>query len=248
MRRRSEAYTSVDLEKLRLSVPCFMANLPAVRKLAREREARVLTTVGRAPVRRHRTMRNVIEHAMGRFLLLGALRRRSRDVQCVVSLSHAQRIDAMRLLEGFSGTRGLISRGADGAPTLGECELIAASKPYLRAQTPRIAHLLDMTRHRIVVAPTGYGEITYRHAEALRAGAALVCQDLSHVEMMYPIQDGHNAVFCRPNLSNVKSVVQDLLDDDERRQRIARTGREELRCLGPPVAKPCLCRYRTASP
>jgi hypothetical protein len=75
-----------------------------------------------------------------------------------------------------------------------------------------------------VVAPAGYGELTYRHAEAWRAGAALVCQDLSHVEMQLPIQDGRNALFCRPDLKDLRPQVEKLLQDDELRRTIAGEG------------------------
>jgi hypothetical protein len=51
----------------------------------------------------------------------------------------------------------------------------------------------------LAVAPTGHGELTYRHGEALMRGAALVCQDLGHVEMMFLFRDRENVAFCRPD-------------------------------------------------
>ena len=42
----------------------------------------------------------------------------------------------------------------------------------------------------VIAAPNGHGELTFRHAEALEAGRLLVCQDLHHVEMMFPFING----------------------------------------------------------
>jgi len=40
-------------------------------------------------------------------------------------------------------------------------------QPFLRAPIPRQRFMLDICRHQVVVAPTRWGEITYRHGEAL---------------------------------------------------------------------------------
>jgi hypothetical protein len=85
-----------------------------------------------------------------------------------------------------------------------------------------------MCRHRVVVAPTGYGEVGQRHGWALRTGAALVCQDLNHVEMMFPFRDRENVAFCQPDLTDLREVVQELLHDDGLRRRIAGEGRRSF--------------------
>ena len=63
---------------------------------------------------------------------------------------------------------------------------------------------------------------------ALMAGAALVCQDLSHVEMMLPLEHHVNAAFCRPDLSDLRSIVNGLLDDEELLERIRRQGHRDI--------------------
>jgi hypothetical protein len=85
-----------------------------------------------------------------------------------------------------------------------------------------------MCRHRVVVAPTGYGELGQRHGWALRTGSALVCQDLGHVEMMFPFRDRENVAFCRPDLADLREVVQELLRDEGLRRRIAVEGRRSF--------------------
>ena len=103
--------------------------------------------------------------------------------------------------------------------------LLASAKPFAREPVSRLRYLLDLRLHQAAVAPTGYGELTYRHGEALMTGAALVCQDLSHVEMMFPFSDRENVAFCRPDLSDLRSTVEELLRDEDQRRRIAREGR-----------------------
>ena len=70
------------------------------------------------------------------------------------------------------------------------------------------------------------GNWAIRHGAVMLSGAALVCQDLSHVEMMLPFKDGENVVFCRPDLSDLREHVNRLLSDDAVRVRIARAGRQ----------------------
>jgi Glycosyl transferases group 1 len=102
--------------------------------------------------------------------------------------------------------------------------LLASAKPFAREPVSRLRYLLELRLHQAAVAPTGYGELTYRHGEALMTGAALVWQDLSHVEMMFTFADRENVVFCRPDLSDLRSTVEELLRDDDLRRRIVRDG------------------------
>ena len=114
-------------------------------------------------------------------------------------------------MEGFSGHRGLTGvpervsglPGAEpfwhGEPLTGRCT--RASSEAQRTNAPggsRISYQLDLCRHRVVVAAGGHGELTYRHAEALAAGAILVCQDLSHAETMFPFEDRGNVLVLPP--------------------------------------------------
>jgi|SRR5215211_6047782 len=91
----------------------------------------------------------------------------------------------------------------------------------VRASEPR--YLLELRRH-MTVAPIGYGKLAYSHGEALMAGAALVCQDPGHVQM-FPCLDRENAIFCRPDLSDLRDIVQERLRDEDLRRRVAREGR-----------------------
>ncbi|MGI8755005.1 MAG: glycosyltransferase [Acidimicrobiales bacterium] len=156
-----------------------------------------------------------------------------------------QRIEALRLLDGLPGARGITRLPSNVAgtdhpidrfgppretplPAAMLDDLATRARPYMRGQVGRNRYLLDLCRHQVVVAPTGYGELGNRHATAWRAGTALVCQDLSHVEMMVPVEDRRNAAFCRPDLSDLRSIVEELLDDQPERERIASEGRKSF--------------------
>ena len=103
--------------------------------------------------------------------------------------------------------------------------LLASAKPFARPPVGRLRYLLELRLHQVAVAPTGHGELTYRHGEALMTGAALVCQDLSHVDTMFPFRNRENVAFCRPDLSDLRPTVTELLRDDDLRRRIGREGR-----------------------
>ena len=150
-----------------------------------------------------------------------------------------QRLDALRRLEGLSGTRG-IDRVPDNVAGIGEGPetaiaaearraLAEQAAPYMRQRLGRVDYLRDLCRHRVVVAPTGYGELGQRHAWTLRTGGALVCQDLSHVETMFPFRDGENVVFCRHDLDDLRPVVEQLLAGEGARRRIASEGRRSFK-------------------
>jgi hypothetical protein len=81
----------------------------------------------------------------------------------------------------------------------------------------------------VVVAPTGHGELTYRHAEALAAGSVLVCQNLDHAETMLPLEDRSNVLYCRPDLSDLRTVVAEALRDDRLREQVGGEGRRVYR-------------------
>jgi hypothetical protein len=249
VRPRRDRYRTSDLEKLRLSVPCFIADLPGIRKTARLRE----TGAGRAMEHRmsrpERIVRGIGEVLLERALSRAAVDGRPLDVHCIVGLTHVQRIEAMRLLRGFSGQRSILYvqddiAGTEHSPEFPPAvlgrefprdvrqELIEAATPYMNASTGggkgRWRYLMSFRRHRVVFAPTGYGEITFRHAEAWRAGATLVCQDLSHAESMFPLQDQENVVFCRPDLSDLRATVEEVLANHGTQQHIAREGRRRF--------------------
>ena len=209
-----------------------MLDLPGLLRAARRYEAGPAKTTASDMSRAQQRARNVGEEVLSRLIAAAPLRMRRLDVHCVATLTHVQRLDAMRRLDGFSGSRGIDRVPPAVAGTNDDAvlprELLSDATPFLRARVGRVRYLTDMCRHRVVVAPTGYGELGQRHAWALRTGAALVCQDLSHVEMMFPLRQHENVAFCRHDLTDLRLVVRQLLEDDAGRRRIARAGRRSF--------------------
>lgn len=268
VRPRPSRYAAGELDKLRLSVPCFMRDLPVIRRAARARLSRAAGGSGRSMSRTKRIGRDLGEAFLFRAFGLGDGRGRPLEVNCLVGPTHPQRIEAVRLLEGFTGKQGIFIAGVDSEPEAASeatgtavaedhdaaardedspeyymewieasgphllatkrkqwQALLTSAKPFARQPMGRLRHLLELRLHQVAVAPTGHGELTYRHGEALMTGAALVCQDLSHVEMMFRFHDRENVAFCRPDLSDLRATVEELLRDDDLRRRIARAGR-----------------------
>ena len=229
---REHGYTSADLEKLRLSIPCFLWVAPGARR--RLRAAREDLSAPR------RLTRDAGERLLAPALAMAARRRRRPyEVHCVGRLTHIQRLQALPLLEGFSGCHGITEvpeqvSGVAGAESFWHGEPLArsermrleqAAQPYMRKPVGRLAFQLELRRHRVVFAPCGHGELTYRHMEALAAGAVLVCQDLGHAETMFPFADRENVLFCRPDLSDLRTVVEEALQDESLRRRVGSEGR-----------------------
>jgi glycosyltransferase involved in cell wall biosynthesis len=233
---RSERYSDEMLGKLRLSIPFFLRDAPAIRHAVRRRDTREMLSVSRKISPLEVKGREAVDRLLYRALASTPISGRRQDVHCIATLTHVQRLEAVKRLSEFSGSMGItgIPQNVLGTeymyqlPADFRAHLEQETAPYLHPPVGRIRYQFSLARHKIGVAPTGYGELTYRHGEALRAGAALVCQSLAHVELMFPLDDGRNVVFCKPDLSDLAERVRELLADDERRVRIARTGREDF--------------------
>jgi hypothetical protein len=238
-RPKQSSYSAEHLEKLRLSVPCLLLDVLGARRHMRRYE-RGATRLGRREIGpAGRLGRGAADAVFERLLRAAASSgHRPLDVHCITTLTHVQRLEVMRLLDGFSGHRGIdaIPRSIAGLYGPGVAipdevldEIAAEARAYEQPRLSRTAYLRDLTRHKIGVAPTGYGEVGQRHGATLLAGAALICQDLSHVEMMFSFREWENCVFCRPDLSDLRERVTDLLTQSDMREAIAREGLRSYR-------------------
>lgn len=100
-------YRAEDLEKIRLSVPCLMLDLPGLLRTARTYESGATSTIGYSMSRTQREVRNAAEELLSAAMRIAPIRSRPLEVQCLATLTHVQRLEAIRRLEGFSGTRGV---------------------------------------------------------------------------------------------------------------------------------------------
>ena len=87
---------------------------------------------------------------------------------------------------------------------------------------PRRQYLKEMKESRIGVSPFGMGEICYRDFEIIINGAALLKQDMTHMETWPPLykKDETYAAFSW-DLSDFEDKLRELLRDEEKAMRIS---------------------------
>ncbi len=230
-------YSSAHLDRLRLSFPLFLANVPQVRNRLRIRRR------GKGP---RSELSGLAERAIDR-----CLARASRvvtpnaDIHHVGALTHQARYDvAMRLQDLQSRGLNVITavpdyiNGTDFTldvfpwtrpvdPEVRERFAAALRERHLlrAGALPKPAFIMSMLRHKYVFAVSGYGELTYRHAEGWQVGRALICQDVSDVEILYPFVDNQNVIFCRPDLHDLPTMVRKVQADEYDWRTIGRQGR-----------------------
>jgi hypothetical protein len=85
-----------------------------------------------------------------------------------------------------------------------------AGEGLLTKPLDRIRYWASMADCKAVVSITGHGEICFRMAEAWANRRILVCQDLSHVRTMFPFEHKRNVIYCRPDLSDLVDVLDDI--------------------------------------
>ncbi len=232
--QRTKMYTAAALEKIRLSVPCMMREIPRIRSDVRARTVEMGIAGDRPLSAREVRSRAALDAVADRALRSVPVRGRRRQLHRLFALTHLQRLDALELLREYTGTQGISMmpsgvEGADHDQPASLQAIEARAAPFLRSALARPRFVADLCQHKLGFAPCGYGEITFRHAEVLLTGAALVCQSLAHVETMFPFEDGRNVVFCRPDLRDLREVIDGLLADDAGRRRVARAGRRDFR-------------------
>jgi hypothetical protein len=88
----------------------------------------------------------------------------------------------------------------------------------------------EMRDSKIVVSPFGWGEIGVRDFECWIYGACLVKPDMSHMETWPDVfVAGETYAPAGWGFKDLKRTIEELLDDGNKRQRIARAGRDAYR-------------------
>ncbi len=107
LRPKARRYGTHELDKLHLSVPSLMLDLPGPLRSARRYESGEARTIAAEMSRTQRLARDLGEEMLSRLIAVAPVGHRPLDVQCLATLTHVQRLDAIRRLEGLSGTRGI---------------------------------------------------------------------------------------------------------------------------------------------
>ncbi len=80
-------------------------------------------------------------------------------------------------------------------------------------------------RSKVVIAPRGAGQDTLRRWEAPSAGALVFMEKLTLIEE-FPLIDGEHCVMYTHNCSDFEQNLRSILNNDEKRERIALNGRK----------------------
>jgi hypothetical protein len=237
-------YAAENLEKLRTSVPCFIGTIPWLRRRTRpfyrpSFARRVLAGLGDQLAARHTPM-------------LDPQRPPPRTIHFRGSLTHVQRLDALRRLAaarvswagGLTAVPSVISGfGGFGLGRPAPAERSALERE-IRGEglwapaIDRFRYLREIASCKAVLSIAGYGEVCFRMAEAWAARRVLVCQDLSHVRTLYPLEPGRNVVYCRPDLDDLPALARDIEERYPHYAAIAEQGhRDWLEWSRDPVAR-----------
>jgi hypothetical protein len=221
-----------SLRKLHTCVPCFIGVIPEVRaRVRRFYRPGALARVSGAVADR----------------LADLLARRSSAarppfaIHSRGALTHAQRRVALQMLKAAPLTwRGGLTRvpdvvaglRGDGLHRLSGGERSDIENDLRREglwarPLNRLQYRMEMLRCKAVLSVTGYGELCFRMAEAWASRRVLVCQDLSHADVRFPLRNGGNVVYCRPDLSDLVDIVRDIDGHYERYVEIAEQGHRD---------------------
>ncbi len=92
-------------------------------------------------------------------------------------------------------------------------------------KVPYRRHLVDVARTKVCVDMPGGGDFCTRLVDAFAVGSCVVARPHG-VRLPEPLVDGVQLVYCRADLSDLGDVCAELVRDDERREQIARNGRD----------------------
>ena len=215
------AYKRENLDKVQLSLPCFVANIPALRRRTRKLYGQPWGG------RRLRAAADVGLSALG---ALTRTRVPRRAAHFLGALTHPQRADAVRLLKssGLDWSGG-ITDIPPGTPFFPQAELVELGRQLeaegLRVpRQNRVSYTLGILDCKAVVSITGIGEVCFRMAEAWAMHRILVCQDLTQIECLFPLIPGENVLYCKPDLTDLEALVRRVEQDYSGHQAIARNG------------------------
>lgn len=213
---REAQYRPTNLQKITLSIPCFLGTTPALRAKVRRYYCQSLI---------RRRMRSLGDHLLARLpKALQAKHPPRSTVHFFASLTHIQRAVAIRSLKSSSlswrgGLTG-IPRHITGFDGVGMAILSVEKQQAFRSRLAaenllteplnRFRYQQSMDDCKAVLSITGYGELCFRMAEAWANRRVLVCQDISHAQTLFPFQNGRNVVYCRPDLSDLIEILEDI--------------------------------------
>jgi hypothetical protein len=231
--QKTSLYADDNLSKVRLFVPSFIGMSPEFRALTR-------------PIYEASTLRQGAGRLVDTLVRnlprpLNAMRPPKNTAHFIGSLTHVQRVTAVRMLKqsslrwkgGITGVAQYVG-GLNGAglKSLEPIERNAlegrlAGEGLMARPLDRFRYLASMSDCKSVVSIVGHGEMCFRMAEAWSNRRILVCQDISHVRTLFPFKPGCNVIYCRPDLSDLVDVLDDVECNFSNYIDIAEQGRRD---------------------
>ncbi len=203
-----QVFSQKSLNKLHLSIPCFLSVQKDLRKKIRRFYNSALPEVW---------VKNAIDEIIELTPKPLSRRRPPRNTaHFVASLTHLQRAQAVQLLDrsGLKWVGGIsgIPQYPTGMSVEARDRCVDELKrlSLLIAPRNRLGYRLSMLSCKAVLSITGIGELCFRMAEAWANRRVLVCQDLSHADIMYPLAPGKNVIYCKPDLSDLIEILEDV--------------------------------------
>lgn len=225
-------YNQNVLGNIHLSIPCFLGTIPKLRRRVRKYyQSESLK----------RFLINSVEHIES-FLpqKMSISSPPSFTVHFYGSLTHIQRADAVekmqnskiKYLGGITSIPPYITayKGLGISEKLNENErknIADKLSELMVSPLNRYSYQQSMQKCKAVLSITGYGELCFRMAEAWKNRRILICQDLSHVNTLFPFENGRNVVYCRPDLSDLTEILSGIEDNFQDYIHIAEQGYED---------------------
>ena len=174
------------------------------------------------------------------------------DVFMVAAFDSLNRLEGLRICQAHFRTIGWLAKLEDGHPIVGiedwkadpqagraedrEALVREARRLYeenralfREARIPARLYRMLARSCKVMPALSGIGELGMRHYQAFEFQKAMVCEDLSHVETIFPFEDGVNCLYVADRLEDLEERIRFLLEHEEERRRMARKGFEQLR-------------------
>lgn len=164
---------------------------------------------------------------------------RDVDVSYAARISHPKRRQAVELLRQASGVGfhgGVYAEAEDRQSKLlsGVARLLiklTGDPPVTAAQRgtklSKAEYYALLGRSKMALSIRGGGFDTLRYWEVVASGALLL-SERPDIEIPNNFSHGHQALFCRPDLSDLPELVRYYASHDAERESIARAGYEHL--------------------
>lgn len=210
-----------ELHKIALSFPCFISVIPEVRKKVRK-------------IKRYNDFKNIFLYSLDKVIpRLSGVIPKVKDVNFIGSATNSIRID---LVNKLSDTTFLITSvlSISNFPqmildhktnkiveltSLERYNKLSMDKSSYRVN--RYKYLYRMMRSKVLLSPPGYGELAFRHGEAMMLNRLLLCESLDSVDILYEFKHQQNCLYYN-NLDELEHLLLIVLSDKKKLKEISK--------------------------